>query len=288
MSNIFEIAIENSNLVRQLERLNKLVSQKNIVVRHSYTSSNYDLLRLTDCAFYSWKGRGIATDSKDFLELLELDRFQQLIDDNQLSQINKDELERLTKLYLEAIYNLLMVANYGAAMLRSNCYEVERKHLVMIEENIKYALDYLNLNAKVIDEIIYLYPKELALELLAEKQPEDITNDMIKYLHIKTKGDLFAKKKLLTSLARYLESYGKEYKNDADLRKLGHIFNNFDLRHNNVDEGSKNYKNQIAKLSNDELEKWYDVAFYRIVDFLIKTQIKEMEKPLPLINELMK
>lgn len=273
---------------KQLERLNRLVSQKSIVVWCSYTSSNYDLLRLADHAFPFWKGRGIATDSKDFLELLQLDRFQQLIDYNQLCEITDDELERFTKWYLEAIYNLLSVSKTSAARLRNEGYKVEQKHLMMIEENIKYALDYLNLSAKTIDGIIYLYPKEFALELLAEKQPEDITNDMVKYLHIKTKGDLPTKKKLLTSLARYLESYGKEYKNNTDLRKLGHIFNNFDLRHNNIDEGSKNYKNQIAKLSSDELEKWYDVAFYRIVDFLVKTQIKEMEKPLPLINELMK
>lgn len=39
------------------------------------------------------------------------------------------------------------------------------------------------------------------------------------------------------------------------------MFNNMNIRHNNCTEGDKNYREVVAKMSQDELEKWYDETY---------------------------
>lgn len=39
------------------------------------------------------------------------------------------------------------------------------------------------------------------------------------------------------------------------------MFNNMNIRHNNCAEGDKNYKKVVAKMSQDELESWYDETY---------------------------
>lgn len=43
---------------------------------------------------------------------------------------------------------------------------------------------------------------------------------------------------------------------------LFYIFNNLNIRHNNIDPQLKgNYKVYVAQMPNDELERWYDEAY---------------------------
>lgn len=42
---------------------------------------------------------------------------------------------------------------------------------------------------------------------------------------------------------------------------LFYAFNNFNIRHNNVDPSGKNYKKPVADLTNDQLEQWYDEVY---------------------------
>ena len=42
---------------------------------------------------------------------------------------------------------------------------------------------------------------------------------------------------------------------------LNDYHNNMNIRHNNCAEGDKNYKKVVAKMSQDELESWYDETY---------------------------
>ena len=39
------------------------------------------------------------------------------------------------------------------------------------------------------------------------------------------------------------------------------MFNNMNIRHNNSTEGDKNYREVVAKMTQDELEGWYDETY---------------------------
>ena len=40
-----------------------------------------------------------------------------------------------------------------------------------------------------------------------------------------------------------------------------YCFNNLNMRHRNTAEGDKQYKKYVAKMSNKELENWYDEIY---------------------------
>lgn len=96
---------------------------------------------------------------------------------------------------------------------------------------------------------------ELALELI--KYKKETTNSIDKRRVIK---QLDVLTEPITDIIK------KKYQpaNDLDC-----ILNNFDLRHNNSDPKSKDYKHNVAMLSEKELCQIYDVAYDLILDTLM-------------------
>ncbi len=62
---------------------------------------------------------------------------------------------------------------------------------------------------------------------------------------------------LLEPKRRDLDKADKELSSD-----LFYLFNNLNLRHNNIDPASKgNYKQAVAEMDQDQLEEWYDETY---------------------------
>lgn len=149
--------------------------------------------------------------------------------------------------------------------LRCNYYQ---KQVSVIRENISVILDKTNHELVLYPEsedkyIIVEKNKEatLAAQLVEDKQT---AFDIIEYNHFALKGNLNAKKKLLVSIAAYLEPILRSnilqkngYKNLES--NIGFVFNNFHIRHNNKE--GVNAKEYIKIVSDDELEQWYDKAY---------------------------
>lgn len=53
----------------------------------------------------------------------------------------------------------------------------------------------------------------------------------------------------------------RDFREGLNSKYLYYWINNMNIRHNNCAEGDKNYKKVVAKMSQDELESWYDETY---------------------------
>ena len=57
------------------------------------------------------------------------------------------------------------------------------------------------------------------------------------------------------------------------------MLNNLNVRHNNKNKGDKNYKEYVAKMRKDRLEKWYDELYQMILlAFLLMDNTKRTDR----------
>ena len=146
-----------------------------------------------------------------------------------------------------------------------------------IVENIAKIMEKSNHELKQIpgekfDKYIVVEKRKdttLAVEIVGDGT---IAYDLIEYNHYALKGDLAAKKKLLTSIGAYIEPIlNSKVLSQAGYKKLesdaGFILNNFNIRHNNM-EGTKQ-QDYTSSLNPDQLEAWYDKAYDTAIAVII-------------------
>lgn len=117
------------------------------------------------------------------------------------------------------------------------------------------------MQAKQNDLTIFV-EKDPAAIAVAEGEfiPESLSYRLISYNHYSMKGNLAEKKTTLLDLANLLEPQrtileriDKTFSSD-----LFYTFNNFHIRHNNIDQLGTKYKKPVGDLSDEQLEYWYD------------------------------
>lgn len=167
--------------------------------------------------------------------------------------------------FIEYIYNLIV--GYQSAVGGFNAFDVNNPGI-----NTNFFYDQIN---RVAEAIGYMYTNYNGMTIFVEKSPEaisvaesnlipdELSYKLISYNHYSMKGNLIGKKETILRLANILE--GKRdvlHKANSILENdLFYIFNNFDLRHNNYDSSSKNYKSVIAQMDKNVLEEWYDETY---------------------------
>lgn len=107
-------------------------------------------------------------------------------------------------------------------------------------------------------------PKDQAAISVAEIVDPNLSYRVIEYNHHSMKGDLERKKEILLAFAHNLEPQLKRIKqfNSSLEDNLSCLFNNLNLRHNNVDQnGGNNYKSFVANMKKEEIEHWYDTIY---------------------------
>lgn len=91
----------------------------------------------------------------------------------------------------------------------------------------------------------------------------EISYKVLEYNHYTMKGDIARKKETLRILADQLEPKRADLTaiNKELASNVFFMFNNMNIRHNNRTEGDKNYKEVVAKMTQDALESWYDETY---------------------------
>ena len=89
---------------------------------------------------------------------------------------------------------------------------------------------------------------------------------MIEYNHFMLKGNLQRKKEILLALGRALEAKRNVLKgiNMSLADKIFCLYNNLNLRHNNVEQG-KNYHKTVDEMKPKQIESWYDELYQMVL-----------------------
>lgn len=114
----------------------------------------------------------------------------------------------------------------------------------------------------------------------SEKIPVSVSYRVLSYNHHSMKGDLENKRQTLLLLAnqlepqrKVLETIDKQFASD-----LFYAFNNFHIRHNNVDPLGTKYKKPIGDISDEQLECWYDEVYQMCLLAFMRLEHRERKK----------
>ena len=232
-----------------------MLFDRTIVVSNSNRVSAYD--ELSEC-FLSFPFRGTCLSLEEFNELHDF-HFEK-----EPTNFKIDELISLCE-YME---NLLIAYQYIPLNFPYG-YGNTRPQLI----NVQF---YLQQIGQVIERIGSMQATQNGFTIFVEKSPaaiavaesdlvpKELSYRIISYNHYSMKGQLEAKKSALVQLASLLEPKRSSLKKaDKTLESdLFYLFNNLNIRHNNVDPAdSVKYKPFIVQMKQEELEHWYDETY---------------------------
>ena len=240
---------------QEYKKLYGMLFDRTIVVSNSNRVSVYD--ELSEC-FLSFPFRGTCLSLEEFNELNDF-HFEK-----EPTNFKIDELILLCE-YMEN----LLIAYQGIQLSFPYGYGKMRPQLI----NVQF---YLQQIGPVIERIGYMQATQNGFTIFVEKSPaaiavaesdlvpKELSYRIISYNHCSMKGQLEAKKSALVQLASLLEpKRGSLKKADKTLESdLFYLFNNLNIRHNNVDPAdSAKYKPFIVQMKQEELEHWYDETY---------------------------
>ena len=240
---------------QEYKKLYGMLFDRTIVVSNSNRVSAYD--ELSEC-FLSFPFRGTCLSLEEFNELNDF-HFEK-----EPTNFKIDELILLCE-YME---NLLIAYQYIPLNFPYG-YGNPRPQRI----NVQF---YLQQIGQVIERIGYMQATQNGFTIFVEKSPaaiavaesdlipKELSYRIISYNHYSMKGQLEAKKSALVQLASLLEPKRSSLKKaDKTLESdLFYLFNNLNIRHNNVDPAdSAKYKPFIVQMKQEELEHWYDETY---------------------------
>lgn len=248
--NIFEIASASINISNEVDRIVTMSIQE----KNTYSPPwNRTLFEFVDeRCFKEWSYRGHFVDVKDFLES---------VDYNEIKKAAKNGDVDAFMTLIELTYNFWHLANEDISDERTrsgwhdNFYHLED---VMLDNLEKY-----NHKAYIDGERVLIIEDKPEVTAVAEIVEQDLAIDIIRYNHRSLQGELDLKKTILLSLGAELEPRRKELQvlNKQLSEDIFFMLNNLNVRHNNRSKKDKNYKEYVAKMRKDRLEKWYDELY---------------------------
>lgn len=210
---------------------------------------------------------------------LDLDEFDEEHGFRFVEQPQDFDMDYLVS-FCEYIYNLVLhfEERFFLAQLNKQFY------LEQISKVIE-AIGYVQASE---DGLTIFVPKDSVAMAVSESEhiPENVSYKVIAYNHHSMKGNLDSKKQTLLVLTGLLEPKRKELqKIDKQLETdLFYAFNNFNIRHNNIEPTGTKYKKPVADLTKEQLEQTYDdtyqmclLAFMQLDNLEIKKRFEELK-----------
>ena len=213
-----------------------------------------------------YEREGFYADMEDYFEFMSFSgTAYNLRDFNDRNGFHFDRFD-----YSDNLDDLLLfseyVYNFAVAIALANGFDHDYcgqsvdivDHLLTLANKIHYQF--------IKNEKLWvLVPSNEKIEAAAEVAPEAAGNDLFRYDYRGYEGDLGSKRKMLVGLAAALEPYRAKMGGVAKAFTSDYFFlvNSLNIRHNNVDpiDPSK-YREAVAKMSDGELEAWYDTVHY--------------------------
>lgn len=153
------------------------------------------------------------------------------------------------------------------------------KKINVINEQITYAIEQMCYMPIEKDNITIFIPKSPETIAVSESNiiPDNLTAyEILKYYHHSLKGNIEEKGQILDKLhKKILEPQRKKLSIEND---LFYLLNNLNIRHNNITKDDKNYKQCIAKMSDEELEEWYDITYRMCLLAILELEYKDEYK----------
>lgn len=268
--NIFEILESKYDIEKEFNVINGLFSKPSIVAYANYDQGQLVPIELAinSTCFYSWKQRCGCVCLNDMREKLEIDK---------RNYSNRDDMI----ICLEYFCNIIHLANtklYYNSFHIQNSYQ-KTQQFIILEDNIDLLLSHLNYEKHIfeVEEKVIIIPKNPAATAVAEISSEDTAMAILMYHHASLKGQLEEKRKLLQSIANEYEDL---LKNPIDgfteyFKTARGMLNNLNIRHNNINGANK--KDEISKMSNKQLENWYD-ELYQLLLFCVLIKDNKVRK----------
>ncbi len=270
---IFELYQQNNDRERDYARIVSLVRSDKCVVKRSDSNTGWPLKHMFEVGFREWKQRGRCISLEDYLQTIDFESIKicaGAFTDNFLT-------------YIEVIYNAWFFVDKEI-----------KDHWTVIQ----WGVDGKELR-RLMDEVLSemnqkaYYDPETEQCLIGEDSPQVTTaveatepetaSQILHYNHRQLAGEIAKKKSILQILAKYLEGRESELKsiNMQLFTDLNTAFNNLDIRHNNiVQRDSSDYKEKLAQMTPEELEKWYDDVYQLILLAILEMDNVERRKRL--------
>lgn len=233
----------NVDIEREYDRLYQLFYKFKIPDSSSAATTLYEICEM---GFISFPHRGTCLSLDDFNDFYGF-HFEQ-----KPSNFDVDYLVS----FCEYSYNLAIFQQGNGIMpFLSPATQYIQQILKVIE-----SIGYMQLSE---DGISTFVPKSQPAIVVSEMLPPNLSYKVIEYNHHSMKGNLTRKQATLKLLADQLESKRTELKglNKSLEDDLFFLFNNVNIRHDNIDSDSPKYKKAVADMSKEELEKWYDKTY---------------------------
>ncbi len=241
---IFEMLNENDTINDDANRLIRLFESEP-VIRVSY--SEYTLLKYVRYyCFDHWKARKHCLDTEDFLKTIRYSHIKALSHNIEFFLI-----------LIEIIFNFWKLADNVLKNDKDAKYYANFNLLFDIMADCLAKYNHKAVYDETTEQMLVVEDKP-ELTAVAEITEPELAISMIRYNHYSLKGDLQQKKAILLSIGADLESKRKNLHNINSTLE-DHIFfmyNNLNLRHNNLDKIEA-----IEKSSKFTLEEWYDELY---------------------------
>ncbi len=242
-TNFYELlAKRNFSVEREYETLWRLFKEEASVPRHSYLIPMAEYINHS--YFRKLAFRGSCTSIDELISAVGI----------------RSSSRNLNDLF---VFCEFLIAVLPKEVEKDRYYQNQRETIL---GNINYILERTNHEIRRDPNGNSIIVEKNKASTLAAQLVDDevIAFNLIEYNHFALKGDLESKKKLLFSIAAYIEPIlkskvlqqngYKQLESDA-----GFLFNNFHIRHNNkVGVKAQDY---IVAAKDTELEEWYDKAY---------------------------
>ena len=268
---IFELLDSKFNLCNQVDGLNAMIFRE----KPLYWYVNYSFAEIFEKNLLrSWEySMGRLTFEELFSDLNLYDH------SNRKKVVKQPENEQQAYLCLQFNINMLLYAGKHQETFGDYSWD-SNKFFTETMKKCSYIMDKAGLQLVEHTENKYMMvvPRDDKVRTVAESTDKDTAILLYEYTSPLLKGNYKKKREILKLLSNKIEpiikTYSAKYTSGLGhdiFKDLGTLFNNFEIRHPNLDSNiTQYYKEPLTKYTPKEWEEVYDTAYQMILEaFLV-------------------